>query len=290
MQKHKRNRRTRRTRRRSRKQRGGSIIPICIYSHSEFFDILQIQFDYLTKLFKGTGQTIYIFADKNFEGPTDLAYTTILYDGATQYMQRLAACIEQVPAAYLIVSHENDILLQYDTSAMNALVATMKEHQIDSVDLKHNDTSEERIEVTPTLFVSNVTNPFTFRVQPRLWKKESAIKFFSANPTTTYRRAENTNVQASMKSQKQKTYEAYSANSIPSWYFAVHNGIPEYLFIHITNGNKFVPMPQIKGVTVNPIVQKELDAIQKKYIDVPQAKREQADANFDPYNEVYNVA
>jgi hypothetical protein len=70
----------------------------------------------------------------------------------------------------------------------------------------------------------------------------------------------------------------------------VHNSIPEYLFIHITNGNKFIPMPQTKGKTVDPMVQKELDAIQKNYIDVPQANREQADANFDPYEEVYNLA
>ena len=284
----KRSKRTRRTRR--RKQRGGSSIPICIYSHSEFFDVLQIQFDYLTKLFKGTGQPVYLFADKAFEGPTDLAYTTILYDASTPYMQRLATCIEQVTASYFILSHENDVLLQYDASAMNALASSMKEHKIDSIDLKHHDTPEERIQITPTLFISNVSDPFTFRVQPRLWKKESAIKLFTANRSKTYRRAENSNVQASIKSQKQKTYEAYSANSIPSWYFAVHNSIPEYLFIHITNGNKFIPMPQTKGKTVDPMVQKELDAIQKNYIDVPQANREQADANFDPYEEVYNLA
>jgi len=30
-----------------------------------------------------------------------------------------------------------------------------------------------------------------------------------------------------------------------------------------------------------------LDAIQVKYIDAPQAIREQADAEFDPYKEVY---
>jgi hypothetical protein len=241
-------------------------------------------------VFKGAQQPIYLFADKNFEGPTELLYTTILYDGAVPYMQRLATCIEQVKEPYFILSHENDILLQYDASAMNASAAAMKEHNIDSIDLKHHDTPEERIQITPSLFISNVIDPFIFRVQPRIWKKGSAIKLFSANSGKTYRRAENSNVQASIKSQKQKTYEAYSANSVPSWYFAVHNAIPEYLFIHITNGNKFIPMPQTKGKTVDPMVQKELDAIQVKYIDSQDAKREQADANFDPYEEVYNLA
>lgn len=276
---------TRRTRRK-RKQRGGSTIPICIYSHSEFFDILQIQFDYLTKLFKGTGQTIYLFADKNFEGPTELAYTTILYDGTLAYMQRLATCIEQVPASYLILSHENDILIQYDASAMNALVTGMKQHKIDSIDLKHHDTQEERIEITPTLYISKVVHPMIFRVQPRLWKKESALQFFNANPTKNYRRAENTNVQNYIKD-AQKTFEVSSTTPLQSWYYGVDKASPEYLFIHITNGLKFSPKPQIKGITVDPIVQAELDAIEKNYIDVPHAIREQADINFDPNKEVY---
>jgi len=280
-------RRTKRTRRtRKRKQRGGSIIPICIYSHSDYFDILQIQFDYLTKLFKGTGQKIYLFADKNFEGQTELAYTTILYDSAVAYMQRLATCIEQVPAAYVIVSHENDILIQYDASAMNALVTAMKQHKIDSIDLKHHDTQEERIEITPTLYISKVVHPIIFRVQPRLWKKESALQFFNTNPTKNYRRAENTNVQNYIKD-AQKTFEVSSTTPLQSWYYGVDKASPEYLFIHITNGLKFSPKPQIKGITVDPIVQAELDAIEKNYIDVPHAIREQADINFDPNKEVY---
>jgi hypothetical protein len=250
--------------------------------------VLQIQFDYLTKLFKGTGQSIYLFADKHFEGPVDLVYTTILYDGAAAYMQRLAACIEQVPAPYLIVSHENDVLLQYDASAMNALVKVMRQYGIDSVDVKHHDTEEKRIEVTPTLFISKVVHPMIFRVQPRLWKKESAIQLFSANPTKNYRRAENTNVQNSIK--QQKTFEVSSTIPLQSWYFGIDKAAPEYLFVHITNGNKFSPTPQTKGITVDPIVQAELDAIQLKYIDVPHATREQADAEFDPYEEVYDKA
>jgi len=207
-------------------------------------------------------------------------------------MQRLATCIEQVKEPYFILSHENDILLQYDASAMNASAAAMKEHDIDSIDLKHNPhNNDARIKITETLHIVKVGEDDTlaFCVQPRLWRKSAAKEFFSANSGKTYRRAENSNVQASIKSQKQKIYEAYSANSVPSWYFAVHNAIPEYLFIHITNGNKFIPMPQTKGKTVDPMVQKELDAIQLKYIDSQDAKREQADANFDPY-EVYNVA
>ena len=285
-----RNKRNRRNRkRRSRRQRGGnSIVPICIYSHSEFFDILQIQIDYLTKLFKGTQQPIYLFTDKQFEGPTELRCTTVLYDDSTAYMQRLASCIKQVPAPYVILSHENDVLLQYDVSAMNALVTVMKQRGIDSIDLKHHDTQEERIQVTPTLSISKVVHPMIFRVQPRLWKKESALQLFTANPAKNYRRAENSNVQNSIKGQK--TFEVSSTTPLQSWYFGVDKTSPEYLFIHITNGLKFSPTPQAKGLTVDPIVQAELDAIQKTYIDSPHATREQADANFDPYAEVYDKA
>lgn len=271
----------RRRRTRKQKQRGGSTtVPICIYSHSDVFDVLQIQFDYLTKLFKGTAQPIYLIANKNFDGQTEVKYTTILYDDSKAYMERLATSVKQVPAPYFILSHENDVLLQYDASAINALVGAMKEHQIDSIDLKHHDTSEERIEVTPTMFIKKALNEMTFCVQPRLWKKESAINLFGANPAVDYRNAETEVVQKYIKA-NQKTYEVTSTAPIQSWYFGVNKAIPEYLFIHITNANMFSPKPEAR-YNVDPIVQKELDAIQQKYIDIPERKREQIEKSIMP--------
>jgi len=259
-----RSKRTRRTRRK-RKQRGGSTIPICIYSHSEFFDILQIQFEYLTKLFKGAQQPIYLFADKKFNGQTDLKYTTILYDGAAPYMQRVATCIEQIKEPYCILSHENDILLQYDASTMNALVTAMRKHTIDSVDLRHHDTEEERIQITPTLYISRVPPQDTilFHVRPRVWHTPSALAFYKANPQKDYRSAENSNVQGFIK--RQKTYELYSTDvkqrSVTGEFMC-----NEYVFLHVTAALKFLPDSEREN-GMDPLIQEAYDEIKKKYIN-----------------------
>jgi len=250
------------------------MVPICIYSHSEFFDVLQIQFDYLTRLFKGTAQHIYLFADKKFDGATELNYATILYDDTTPYMQRMATCIEHVPAPYFVLSHENDILLQYQPAAINAVVMTMKHHQIDSVDLRHHNTSEERIEVfrsnnlfatTPTLFISKVPpqDSIIFHVRPRVWNKASALALYRENAAKDYRSAENSNVQNFIKSQK--TYEVYSSNMIQS---TVRGDFMcnEYVFLHVTAALKFLPH-SVRENGMHPFIQAEYDNIKAKYID-----------------------
>jgi hypothetical protein len=192
----------------------------------------------------------------------------------------MSSCIEQLPAEYFILSHENDILLQYDKDAINGLVQAMKDKQIDSIDFKHNKhNGASRDKITDSLYIMlfDPNNPLIFGVQPRLWRKESAIKFFKANPDKTYRSSEDMDVQIYMKL-NQKTYELYSTKSIKSWYFGVDRVAPEYMFMHITHDNKFSPKstPNRYRVVVDPIVQKELDAVQQKYIDVPGQKRAQA--------------
>ena len=274
-----RTKRTRRTRRKRRQRGGNPIVPICIYSHSEFFDILQIQFDYLTKLFKGSQQPIYLFADKNYDKPLEISCKTILYDGNAPYMQRLATCTEQVPEPYFIVSHENDILIQYDAQMINTLVATMKEHAIDSIELKHNENNKgPKIKITDTLSIvpHSKEDSHAFCVQPHLWEKGAAKEFYTTNTIKGYRESENNNVQRFTK-EHQVTYELVSEKSIQSACFVKAGKVsPEYVFIHITGDGKFLdiigdgkftPNKNLQGATVDPLVQAELDAIQKKYID-----------------------
>jgi hypothetical protein len=219
----------------------------------------------MTKLFKGSQQPIYLFADKNFDGPTELTYTTILYNGSASYMERLAACIEQLKGPYFILSHENDILLQYDASAMNVLATTMRDHAIDSVDLRHHDTPEERIQITPTLSISRVPPQDTtiFHVRPRVWHKPSSLEFYKANPQKSYRTSENNNVQKFIK--HQKTYEIYSTNMKQ-----LGNGgdfmCNEYVFLHVTGAHKFLPH-EVREDGMDPLIQAAYDEIKKKYID-----------------------
>ena len=264
-------RRTKRTRRtRKRRQRGGSTIPICIYSHSEFFDILDIQFEYLTKLFKGSQQPIYLFADKNYTKETEFKYTTVLYDNNALYMERIAKCIEQVPAPYCIVSHDNDILIKYNPSFIHSLIETMKQHKIDTIELRHNDNNkEEKIKITDTLYIAphGKEDSHVFSVQPHIWEKEAAKRFFSANSTKGYRYSENSNVQKYTK-ENIVTYELVLENSIQSICTVKAGKVsPDYVFIHLTTNGKFTHNGNAQKTILDPLVKAEIDEIQKKYID-----------------------
>ena len=269
-------RRTKRTRRtRRKKQRGGSTIPICIYSHSEYFDILQIQFDYLTKLFKGTGQPIYLFADKNYDKQMELTYKTILYDGNAPYMQRLATCIEQVPEPYFILSQDNDILIKYDAQTISKLMASMKEHAIDSIELKHNEKNKEpKIKVTDTLSIvrHGKEDPYTFCVQPHLWEKGAAKEFYTTNTIKGYRESENNNVQRFAK-EHQVTYELFSEKSLQSTCIGKAGKVsPEYVFIHVTNSGKFIHNGNIEKSIVDPLVQAEIDVLDTPVVVTPEGQ------------------
>jgi len=275
-----RNKRIKRRKPRTRRQRGGAKLSYCIYSNSTFSDILQIQFDYLSKIFKGGSQDIYLFTDKPFEGKTDVSYKTVLYNDGDPYMQRLKTCIEQIPTEYFILTHDNDILIQYNKLAIESVVDKMVEMNIDSVLLKNTAEGGPRIKVTDTLSLWQVPEGFgglRYCVQPNIWKKEGAMKLFSSNAAKNYRRSENPNVQEYVKNNL-SSYQLSSETVIKSWYVGCERATPEYVFIHVTKVGYFFPKTSVKGVTVDPIVQKELDHIQQTYIDIPTAGRKQADA------------
>lgn len=219
---------------------GGNInisIPICIYSNSEVFDILEIQFEYLSKLFNNTNQKIYLFVDKLYDKETNIEYETILYDNNTTYNRRLVNCINKINSDYCILSHESDILFNFDKNTIMQIIDVMKKNKIDSVELKQLSNCNSIISISDTLSLSNPDPERTFNVQPRIWNKNSAINFFKSVSNKTYKQIENANVQSIIK-QQYKTYSLCSKNPVKSLRKFIQ--IPQYIYIHITAGGKFL--------------------------------------------------
>lgn len=225
-------------------------MPICIYSHSSVFDVLQIQVHYLSKLFKGAEQKLYFFLDKEFTGDNEgLTYETILYDDKIAYTKRMAYCVDKVVTPYCIVSQENDILLKYDTQAIETLANKMGEMNIDSVDLAIRDLDcEKQIQITDTLYIMNLkgglwqqhTN-LVFTVQPKLWNRQSAIKVFSSIGDIDYKGSERTETQEYVQA-NHNMYGFCSAQPMMS-FGILSEAFPvagEYIYIHITKDGKFV--------------------------------------------------
>ena len=260
------------------KFKGGnkSSIPIIIYSHSDVFDVLKIQLEYFSKLFSNTTQDIYLFSNIPYPPDTStdikLKYKTILYDDKNPYFTRLLSCIRQIDSPYFIITHESDILLKFDKDIIDKLVNQMKENKIDSINLQHknnykklvNQTEDKynpEIKISETLYISKMTDDlFTFCVQPRLWKKESAINLFSALPDKIYTSSETHNVQSYVL-KNQITYIFHSINSSKH---SNHTTVPEYSFLHITVAGKFISCK--KNDNFEGEAQTEFNNICNKYI------------------------
>lgn len=222
------------------------MIPICIYSHSDFFDILKIQLAYFKGLFKGTNQEIYLFVNTPYmEGgrkkikhrkrslryrgikrntrkqtggsPDNFSYKTIIYDDKMAYLGRLANCIQQVNAPYMILIQDNDILIRYNKDIVEKIANTMKEQNIDTVEFKiyPNTTDPIHLQDSISIVKKSITEEYTFCVQPRIVKKESAIDLYTKFSTNDYKGSEGGAIQEYTR-QTQKTYCIQDPNAVRS--------------------------------------------------------------------------
>jgi len=237
-------------------------IPICIYSHSTVFDVLEIQFEYLSKLFNNEEQKIYLFADKNYDKHTKLKYETILYDDNITYNRRILTCIEKIICEYFIISHESDILFKYNKDIIFKISEIMKQNNIDSVELKQQPNCINKIKVTNELSLTDVTEKdYTFNVQPRLWKRTSSLKFFGSIPNVTYKSIE-IGVTQNYIEQNFKTYSLCNTRPVRSLRKFIQ--IPDYVYIHITSQGGFIKQDM---TNVDKFIIDEYNNIHKKYIE-----------------------
>ena len=248
------------------KKYGGNkfSIPIIIYSHSDVFDVLKIQLEYFTKLFSNTQQGIYLLSNIPYTD-SNMKYTTILYNDKDPYFTRLISCISQINSEHFIITHESDILINFDKDIIEKIVDVMKEKKIDSINLQHLDEFKPEIKISETLSISKmIGHKYMFCVQPRIWNKESAIKLFSSFPNKTYKTSETSNIQEYIE-KNQTTYVTHSMNMMPLPGGGLLKTIPEYCYIHITRNGKFLTCKKYDDV--NPYIQSEFDIICDKYIN-----------------------
>jgi hypothetical protein len=226
-----------------------------VYTHSDYFDILPIQLEYVKKVL-GTTYPLYVFSNSNFPG---CEYPTILYDDQLPYASRILSCLHVVTTDYVVVMHENDIILSMNSEVICSLPNIMSSHNIDSVTLKHEPRGSAPVPVIPELSLVAKYEYF-FCVQPTLWNKSRLIELFSTFPDKIYRKIEDDDVQAYMV----KHYKAYalcSTKSIPTvWY----NVAPEYKFIHLTS--RLLLLPCSKRNNLDPYIQSQHEYIFTKYL------------------------
>ena len=185
---------------------------------------------------------------------------TILYDDKLPYFQRILGCIEQVNTTHFIITHDNDILIQFDIDAINRLVNVMTTNNIDAVKL-HNITGNPEIHIKDALYISPIKDDEMYRysVNPRLWNKVSALKLFSSFPQKDYRSSEGANVQEFSK--KQKVYTLCESPVI----MAYHAQAKCYVAMHITLGGAIAQYDKMQDRNPDPIIISEYNKIKNKY-------------------------
>jgi hypothetical protein len=274
-------------------RRNGAKTPICIYSHSDYSDILRIQLDYFKGIFSDDSRyEVYVFFNTKYD---DTTYKVITYDDSLPYMSRVLSCIKQLESPYFIITHDHDILIKFDEESIDKLIDTAEEYNIDYIDLKHDPLNQCQLPVTDTLYVSKMRDDqyYKFSVQPTLWNKESAEKFYSKFESKGYRDSESEDVQEYMKTQTACTL--VSNRSLISLFHLVS---PEYYFMHLTHMGELFPLRDDN--CLDGIVQEEHEIMYSKYLSM--SKRNQSSKAYkihiervlnefirNPSSRVYNV-
>ena len=267
---------------------------IVIYTHSSYFDVFKIQIDYFKNLFKDSHYKIFVLSDKHYNsggGKTRISrrcanrrlinktkskkykklkggshtenfkYTTILYDDKKPYFSRLVDCLHKVHSEYIVFVDDNDVVIRFNKNFLKPILHVMKTHNIDSVELVNKGKHSE-IHVYDTLSITKRENDgYLFNVQPRLWKRESALKLFSHFPDTVYNSSEDNEIQQFIE-KNQTTYTLFDTavvKSIRNYYCS-----PMFVFLHITSASQIID-PKSNNLTVTSFIQKEHESIVNTY-------------------------
>ena len=260
------------------------MIPLCVYSHSDYFDILKIQMDSILAL--NIPCDIYLFVNtpftlngggrlryrkvkrrhrtrKRMRGGNNNKFKTIIYDDTQPYFQRLSSCISQVDSPHLILIHDNDILVQCDTNAIDKIVDAMNANDIDAVRLLHAPGNSE-IHIKDTLYLSKIGDDdrYVYCVNPRLWRKESALDLYRSLPQTTYKLSEEMDVQEFSK--KQKIYALSDTNNVKASKDQYRSKY--FLTMNLTRAGKIYPFNTSEHT--DPIIKNAYAKLKEKFKNI----------------------
>lgn len=136
------------------------MIKILLYSHSSYFDCLDICVHQLTKY--GINNFV-ILADKPYKD-----YETITYDDALSYTERLLNCLKSINDEFFIFLHEDFIL--YDTPKLKDL-HEINYKEFDSVRLMRSGVSNVETKIADNLYKITSDADYHFAVQATIFRK-----------------------------------------------------------------------------------------------------------------------
>ena len=197
---------------------------IFCYSNSDYYDVLNVQNDYLKKI-----KNIYkiLIIDKIIPEHNNLEFDKIIfYDNNISYTKRINNSLKIIKENndiknkdYLIFIHETDVVIKYDDSIIKLLINEMKKNNIDRIQLSpvfenENPTFDpyDNLDIgSNKINFKLYKNKFMcYTVTPGIWNVNIYI-YFTDNFDNDYRKAEN-NDTMNFCNKNMNVYYLYSLN------------------------------------------------------------------------------
>jgi hypothetical protein len=242
-------------------------IPILIYSHTDYIDILE---PCIKKFHKFHPELNYILAINRIDeidslGITNLFSSIYTYDDTTPYFTRLTNVLNQINYKYIILNNDTNILVdKINIEYLKYIVTHMEYDNIDQFRLFPSG-------VDPIITSQNffeITSGYYFSVATGLWKKESLLKITCEFKEHGYRCAECEPIQSYVKNNF-KNYCVFSNEDIQ---LVPHGHYLPKMFpvLHVTCCKKWSFSSSIEQKYINEISKEyniDLNVRGFKYID-----------------------
>lgn len=238
------------------------MIPVVIYTNTDFKDIFQIQNDYYIDY---SNKYLIINNNNLFGNCVYKNYNYIyFYEEHQSYAKRLFDAIKSMPFEYFLFTHENDICISANWEVLDKFIFLMKHYNIDRINLQANGGNgnaggNECIEIENDehpinwkhhnlgydsqnilLTLHNTKGTYQYNVNPAIWKRDSFLKLLKDNLSSTYRTIE---YDVENYIQQFKIYNFNQKYSLNSGY---QRCTSLYKYLHITHYGKLLRFDSTK--------------------------------------------
>ena len=219
---------------------------VVVYSHTDYNDILQVQNDCVRNYFTDLHKVLFINKHSDELKLPGLCFDDIkYYDDTKGYSQRLAECLRQIDAEYILFFHDIDAVLYFTPGLPHQLLQLSIDNNIDRLDLYHRNfvvpDQNHTIKMNGSLsFVENTTHDTKYNVNPCIYKTSKFLELMSSIDAT-YRNVEE--LAQPFTHKQMKVYMAYSNFPVHCGWFGCD---PSMIMLHLTHYGKMLPLwPQL---------------------------------------------
>lgn len=213
------------------------------YTHTSYSDVMNIQLDYI----KGIDNKILVINNNDNHYLLNNFKRTIFYDDNQPYSQRLLKLISEINDEYILLMHDNDILVEKDDSLVLKCLDMMISNVYDRIDFQVGGPGftghEELIQIDDDgkFYLSRNNNPncYIYNVNPSIWRVSSLKKILENFPNESYHDIEHPGVQSFCVSNNFKIFKLMGKETLMSSPFTI---LPFFQFIHITHQGNFLPI------------------------------------------------